>query len=122
MVQYVATEQQIKWPDGQPIASWQEWMGVARTHHGHSNDEAIYATMFTNFGTCWERQALITIMRRMNMEYWPWVQGQSAPKGFVAKINSKVLNEKRKCIKWSIAESCPSQTMMAKKSTKSTSL
>ena len=88
-------------PDEQPVSNWSEFMEAARDCREKNKNEVIFDIMFHPFPTGWEKQEENGVLKKLNLEYRKWVDGdKAAPKGFVAKTNTKALNERRKQITW----------------------
>jgi hypothetical protein len=95
----------LKWEriDGQPISTYREmrvradWKAKFGTD---SEKKEIWQRVFDGgFPKNWEHMEEMSIMKKENLDYRPWIAETIVKKGFVARIMTKELNIKRKDFK-----------------------
>ena len=95
----------LKWEhlDGQPISTYRDMRVRAdwKTKFGtDSEKKEIWQMVFDGgFPKNWEHMEEMSIMKKENLDYRPWITETLVKKGFVARIMTKELNIKRKDFK-----------------------
>ena len=91
----------LRRPDGQPIGTWTELrLAIDVLCDTENHGKAFRAIYGRAFGSGWELEQEIRIMRDRGIAYRPWDRkNEKEKKGFVAKLNSLTLNERRKEVK-----------------------
>ena len=75
-------------------------MSAFRVFRNIGNHEIIWDIMYDNFQPGWELVEEAKALLQLGITYREWRAPTSTTKGFVAKTFTKVLNEKRKEVRW----------------------
>ena len=100
LVKYAVDTLKLKRGDVQAVATWQEARCAAEADYRKGTIERSFNLIYKPFSTRWETIEEEKLLDSLNMEYRQWTSSSKAPKGFVGKLFSKLLTDKRRDIYW----------------------
>ena len=96
MIDYANDTLGLKRSDKQPISTFAELNRALKKLKKEGAYETVYDVKYTPFPAGWETENEPKIMKMIGYEYRPWTTSEPLRKGYVARINTAMLNNKRK--------------------------
>ena len=99
MIAYGLTYHNVLRKDRQEFCAWPRARAAIIAMQG-VNEKVAFDIMFGQFETGWNHVQEELLMTNLNIHYRGWEKKSNVTSGFVSKVFTKVINEKRKKIPW----------------------